>query len=727
MIAITMRQFDIELGNKKLVFKITDWALQASGSVLVQCGETVVLATATQGEKAREGIDYFPLLVDYDERFYAGGKIGGSRFIRREGRPSDEAILTARMIDRSLRPLFEKEERRDVQVVITVLSFDKQNDPDIPALLASSLALALSPISFDGPVGGIRLGWKDDHLLINPTYEERASSTLDLVLAGADEKIIMVETEAHEVSEDHLRKIIREGNALITKLVEFQNDIVKTYAPLKHPVTKKEVPEHLLSFVNQFSRKKLKEALFRKNDTAVKESLSLLRSELLETAYSEFGQFSAPQILSLFEDALGKMMTEEVLKNKIRPDGRKPDELRPISCETGVLPRTHGSALFLRGMTHALSVVTLGAPGDERWIDSMESEEKQRYMHHYNFPPFSVGEVSPLRGPSRRDLGHGYLSRRAIEPVLPSSDEFPYTIRVVTEILSSNGSSSMASACGSSLALMDAGVPLKRAVAGIAIGLVYKSENDFMVLTDIQGPEDHSGEMDFKVAGTSEGITAIQMDTKLKGVPLAVLDAALDQGKKARLEILSIMDTVIAAPRQELSHYAPRVIRLTIDPSKIRFVIGPGGETINDIIAKTGVKIDIEDDGSIFITSPDESSGQKAKEIVEQITRDFKEGDVVKGKIAGIRDFGAFVEIAPGKQGLLHVSELSDQYVKDVRDILSLGQTVEARIIEISHEGKIRLSLKQAHRLQSPSTRALSPKGPGDRKPPHHHARRNTK
>ncbi len=720
-----MQQFETELGNKKLIFKITDWALQASGSVLAQYGETVVLATATQGGQAREGIDYFPLLVDYDERFYAGGKIGGSRFIRREGRPSDDAILTARMIDRSLRPLFEQDERRDVQVVITVLSFDKQNDPDIPALLAASLALSLSPIVFDGPVGGIRLGWKDEKLIINPTYEEREAGTLDLVIVGKGEGITMVEAEAHEISEDQLKKIFREGASLITKLVAFQKDIIKTYSPIKHPVIKQEVPKSLVSFVEGFSKKKLKEAFFRKSDVAVKESLALLRSELLEGVRKEFNQYSISQALSLFDEALGQIMTEEVLKNSIRPDGRKSDELRPITCEIGVLPRTHGSALFLRGMTHALSVVTLGAPGDERWIDSMESEEKQRYMHHYNFPPFSVGEVSPLRGPSRRDLGHGYLAQRAIEPVLPPPDEFPYTIRVVTEILSSNGSSSMASACGSSLALMDAGVPLKRAVAGIALGLVYKSENDFAILTDIQGPEDHNGEMDFKVAGTFEGVTAIQMDTKLKGLPLAVLDAALDQGKKARLEILSVMEKIIALPRQELSHYAPRVIRLTIDPAKIRFVIGPGGETINDIIAKTAVKMDIEDDGSIFITSPDEASGQRAKEIVEQITRDFKEGDMVKGKVVSIRDFGAFIEIAPGKQGLVHVSELADQYVKNVGDVISLGQIVEARIIGIDHEGKIRLSLKKAGRLQSPPPHALSPKGPGDRKPPHHHARRN--
>lgn len=718
-----MQEFEIEIGFKKLIVKMNDWAIQASASVLAQYGGTVVLATVTQAEQARAGIDYFPLMVEYDERFYAGGKIGGSRFVRREGKPSDEAILTARMIDRALRPLFDDAQRQDVQIVITVLSFDKENDPDIIALIAASLALTISPISFNGPIAAVRLGLRENALIANPTYKERDESSLDLVLAGQGSTLTMIEAGANEVSEDECKKAFREGSAIIEKLVEFQKTIATRLAKEKRPVVKPEQSAALRQFVQSFAGKRLQEGLFKTSDVEVKKSLSEIRAELIEKVYTEFGSDMFAQAIGFFYEEVKQGLKENVLRKDIRPDGRKPADLRNISCSVGILPRTHGSALFMRGMTHALSVVTLGAPGEERLIDTMEIEEKQRYMHHYNFPPFSVGEVGPFRGPSRRDLGHGYLAQRALEPVLPSLEEFPYTIRVVTEILSSNGSSAMASACGSSLALMDAGVPIKAPVAGIAMGLIYESEDNFKVLTDIQGPEDQEGEMDFKIAGTSKGITAMQMDMKLQGLPFSVLDRTLDQAREARLQILETMNKQIAVARATISPIAPRVFRLMIDPAKIRFVIGPGGEVINGIIAKTGVKIDIENDGTVFITSPDEDSGLKAKEIVEQIIHEYKEGDVVKGKVSSITDFGAFVEITPGKEGLVHVSELADRYVEKVSDIVSLGDEVEARVIGVDREGKIRLSLKKANNLSHSS----SPSSQDRRRAPSlHHGSRPT-
>lgn len=704
-----MDTFALEVGSKKLTLSLTNWAMQSSGSVLAQYGDTVVLATVTQGENPRSGIDYFPLMVDYDERFYAGGKIGGSRFVRREGKPSDQAILTARMIDRSLRPLFNDAERRDIQVVITVLSFDKENDPDVLSLVAASAALTISPIAFNGPVGAIRLGRMDGKLVLNPTYQERAQSDFDIILAGIGDLVIMVEAGGREVPEADVKAAWKEGVKFVKQLTEFQEQIAKKVGNKKYEIKPAESNPSLAEFVRHFANKRLSESLFKKSDIAVKESLGQLKGELGQEIIKEFGGDAWSSAQALFYGELETLLKTKGVKENIRPDGRKSEELRSLSCQVGVLPRTHGSALFMRGMTHALSVLTLGAPGDERLIDSMETEEKQRFMHHYNFPPFSVGEVAPLRGPSRRDLGHGYLAQRALEPVIPSIQDFPYTVRIVTEILSSNGSSSMASACGSSLALMDAGVPILAPVAGIAMGLLYESPEEFTILTDIQGPEDQNGEMDCKVAGTAKGITAIQMDTKLAGIPLAVLDKTLDQAREARLQILDEMNKVIEKPREALSPFAPRVIKLTIDPAKIRFVIGPGGETINNIIAETGAKIDIEDDGTIFITAPDVDAGLKAKEIIEQITRDFKEGDVVEGKISGIKEFGAFVQLAPGKEGLVHISELADRYVKDVSEVVSLGQIVEVRIIGIDREGKIRLSLKKrANRLEEGQARRLS-------------------
>lgn len=700
-----METFTLEFGSRTLTVTVNDWAMQASGSVLVQFGETVVFATATQAQQPRSGIDYFPLLIEYDERFYAGGKIGGSRYVRREGRPSDEAIITARMIDRSLRPLFNDNERRDVQVVITVLSFDKENDPDVISLLAASAALSLSPIDFAGPVGALRLGRVDGKLVVNPTYEERTASEYDLIAAGTGELLTMVEAKGNEIPEADFKQAFRESTTFVQQLVDFQNSIVKKIGVKKYEVQPLESNPALEQFVAHFAKKKLTESLFKKSDVAVKESLGNLKHELIDQVAKEFGADALHRAQALFYLELEHLLKQKVLKENIRPDGRKPEELRPLAAKVSVLPRTHGSALFMRGMTHALSVLTLGAPGEERLIDSMETEEKQRYMHHYNFPPFSVGEVMPLRGPSRRDLGHGYLAQRALEPVLPSLEEFPYTIRIVTEILSSNGSSSMASACGSSLALMDAGVPISAPVAGIAMGLLYESPEEFKILTDIQGPEDQNGEMDCKVAGTAKGITAIQMDTKLQGLPVIVLEKTLDQAKDARLKILEVMNTAISSPRESLSSFAPRVIKMNIDPLKIRFVIGSGGETINGIITQTGTKIDIEDDGTIFITAPEVTSGERAKEIIEQITRDFKEGDIVKGKVSGIKEFGAFVELAPGKEGLVHISELADHYVKDVSDVVALGDIVEVHVIGVDREGKIRLSLKKrANRLASVPT-----------------------
>lgn len=690
-----MKQFHIDIGDKKVTLTCNDFTPQADGSVLAQCGQTIVLATAVQEKTTKPEADFFPLIVNYDERFYAGGRILGSRFVRREGKPSDEAVLTSRMIDRALRPLFNKHERRDTQVIITVLSFDRENDPDVLALLAASAALAISDIPFNGPLGVVRFGKVGGKLVLNPTYKEREESELDMVFAGKRNLITMIEAQAKEISEEETQKLFKKALEEFDTLIAFQESIAEELGKGKREVEIKEPDSTIQRAVKTFCQDNVEKALSCSSDRETKEALHNVRNALREYITEELGPEALGQAFALFDEELQHAMQEKILENNERSDGRKADELRELGAEVGLFSRMHGSALFKRGLTHGLSIVTLGAPGDERWVEGMEVEEKQRFMHHYNFPPFSVGEVSPLRAPSRRELGHGYLAQKAVEPMLPDEEEFPYTIRAVTEILSSNGSTSMAATCATTLALMDAGVPIKKPVAGIAMGLVYDSEKRFAVLTDIQGPEDHDGHMDCKVAGTKDGITAIQLDTKLEGVPLAVLEQTLKQAKDARAKILKVMEKAIEKPREELSKFAPRLYAIKVEQAKIRFIIGPGGETINGIIDKTGAKIDIEDDGTVFITADDEASALAAKEMVEAITRDIKPGDVLKAKISGIVDFGAFAQLAPGKEGLIHISELADGYVKSVGDVVKLGQEVEVKVLDVDNQGKIRLTLKK--------------------------------
>src|SRR3989338_5201873 len=631
-----MKEYKLDLNGKQLSLKIDHIAEQANGSVWAQYGDTVVLATATQSKNLREGIDYFPLTVDYDERFYATGKILGSRFVRRESRPSDEAILTSRMIDRTLRPLFDQDERHDVQIIITVLSFDKENDPDILSLIAASSALTVSDILWNGPVGGVKI---------------------------------------------------------IKQICDFQNSIAKEMGVSKIQIIKKEIDKELAKKVCKLAGSKLEKIVSQKEKLEKGNLLEKMFDEVVFEIKEKFGSDKIKEALGILNNEYDKFIKKNILEKEQRPDGRAINELRPISFETALLPRTHGSGLFTRGMTKSLNVVTLGSPGDEKLIEGMEIQEKKRYMHNYNFPPFSVGEVRPLRGPSRRDIGHGALAEKALKPVIPNQDVFPYTIRTVSEIFSSNGSTSMASVCSSTLALMDAGVPIKSPVAGISIGLVYENENNYKILTDITGLEDGSGHMDFKVAGTEKGITAIQLDVKLSGLPVKVLKEALIRAKETRLFILKEMKKKISCPRKDLSKFAPRVIIEKIDPKKIGIVIGPGGKTINEIIDITGVKIDIEEDGQVFITSENKESGEEAKKIVENLVKEFKEGDIIKGKVANIVDFGAFVELSPGKDGLIHISQMGDKFVKSVYDILKQGQEVEVKVIGVDAQGKIKLKL----------------------------------
>ncbi len=689
-----MKRYSLSIGSNTLTLTFDDLVAQANGSVMVQYGDTIVLAAVVQARGSKPDLSFFPLTVDYEERFYAGGKISGSRFVRREGRPSDEAILAARMIDRTIRPLFDKRERRETQVVITVISFDKVNDPDVIAMLAASMALCASNIPFNGPIGGIRLGRIGSKLIVNPTLEEREQSDVDIVLGGKRGLINMIEADGKEVAEEDFQKIFEEGLSWFEKIIDFQEEIIKDLGIMKREIVPHKADSRVIGLVREFCAKELSRVFSQTSDQIVKEKLSAFQDELAILVSNELGKEHIGEAFSIFNEELEKELQRQILKDGIRSDSRRPTDLRQIFSQVGVLPRVHGSAIFRRGLTHALSVVTLGSPGDERWIEGMGLEERQHFMHHYNFPSFSVGEVGAMRSPSRRQLGHGYLAQKAIQTLLPSKEEFPYTIRVVTEILSSNGSTSMAATCGMSLSLMDAGVPLKKPVAGIAMGLIYESKDKYAILTDLQGPEDQEGHMDFKIAGTSGGITALQLDTKVEGLPIEVLVKTIRQSREARLKILEVMNAALGAPRASLSPFAPRMFTLRIDPAKIRFVIGPGGEVINGIIAKTGAKIDIEDEGIIFITSENEQSGLDAKAMVELITRDIKVGDTMTGEVCRIADFGAFISIGGGKEGLAHISELADGYIKSVSDVLKLGQEVKVTVIGVDAQGKIRLSLK---------------------------------
>ncbi|MEK9175450.1 MAG: polyribonucleotide nucleotidyltransferase [Patescibacteria group bacterium] len=726
------KKFTTEVGGRTLTAEFTNWAEHANGSCLVTYGETSVLATAVQSKSAREGIDFFPLTVDYEEKFYAAGKILGSRFMRREGKASDEAILVSRLIDRSIRPLFSQKIRNEVQVIVLALSIDENNDPDICSIIAASLALGTSDIRWAGPVGSVRIGKIDDKFIINPTYTERESILLDTVICGKDGKINMIEAGAQELSEDDMEKALELAVKEIDKLCNFQNKIIDELGKAKKEVELAEASHEMkIEFANMM-HKKVEESIYIKEKTQRYEMLNALRREWAAISAEQFPHIHKTIADGLFEEAVDEIVHKNIIdppagKEK-RPDGRGIKELRRIAAKVQVLPRIHGSGLFYRGETHVLSAATLGAPSDVQLIEGMEVRAKKRFMHHYNFPPFSVGEIKPMRGPGRRDIGHGALAERALVAIIPDVTEFPYTIRVVSETLSSNGSSSMGSVCGSTLALMDAGVPIKAPVAGIAMGLMLASPGEtsdvkspttsdveeekvlpkYKILTDIQGPEDHHGDMDFKVAGTKNGITAVQMDVKVDGIPLKIMKEAFLQAREARLEILEIMLKELPGPRKELSSLAPRIITMRINPDKIRDVIGPGGKVINELIALTGAQIDIEQDGTIFITGPKEENAKKAEEEILALTKEFEVGEIIKGKVTRLFPFGAMVEVAPKQEGLVHISALSNFRVEQITDVVSPGDVIEVQIIEIDDQGRINLSAKAVRplELKSPEARA---------------------
>ena len=699
-------KWETTLGGRSLTIEEGNLAKQASGAVLVRYGDTVVLVSAVMADKPREGIDFFPLLVDYEERLYAVGRIPGSRFIKREGRPSENAILAARSIDRPIRPLFPDHFRRDIQVVATVLSVDKDNPPDTTAMLGASCALHISEIPFAGPIAGVHVGLVDDQFVINPTLAQSEQSKMNVIVAGTAEAIMMVEAGANEVGETTVLEGILYGHEEIKRLVRFIEEIRAAVGRPKIQVEPVAVPAETEGNVRTFVTARMVEAIKTADKQAREEAIEAVKVKAREHFSAQLGEGFAAQEKDI-EYVLDAVIKDEVRRmiavDKFRPDGRKTDEIRPISCQVGILPRVHGSGLFTRGQTQVLTVATLGTISENQILDGLGEEDSKRYIHHYNFPAFSVGEVRPIRGPGRREIGHGALAERALLPMIPDEDSFPYTIRLVSEVLESNGSTSQASVCGSTLALMDAGVPIKKGVAGVAMGLVKYGE-DVAILTDIQGLEDHLGDMDFKVAGTRDGITAIQMDIKIKGIDRGILERALEQARRGRLFILDRMEEVITAPRPELSPYAPRMITIEIDPDRIRDVIGPGGKMIRKIIEETGTTIDIEDDGKVYIASVDHEAGERAVEIIRRLTKDVQVGETYLGKVTRLMNFGAFVEILPGKEGLVHISQLAKERVAKVEDVANIGDEVLVKVIEIDKQGRINLSRKAVLAETEPAT-----------------------
>jgi len=687
--------FEMEFGGRPLILETGALAEQANAAVLVRYGDTVVLVTATM-QDPREGIDFFPLLVDYEERMYAVGKIPGGWF-KREGRPAESAILAARMIDRTLRPLFPEGFRNDVQVVATVMSVDPDNPPDIAAMVGASAALVISDIPFDGPIGGVRVGRVDGRFVLNPTREQDERSDLDLVVGGTKDAVMMVEAGAKEVPEEVMLDAIMFGHEEIKRLVELQEQMRLAVGKPKVEVKLFEVDSEVEAWVRQWVTEPLIDAVTSPIKQEREAKVDALR-ERLDLAFQEaFGaelfELRKKEISHVFDRVLKEEVRRMITEKGMRPDGRRLDEIRPIWCEVGFLPRVHGSGLFTRGQTQVATICTLGLKSDEQILEDLGDEERKRYIHHYNFPGFSVGETRPMRSPGRREVGHGALAERALLPVIPSEEEFPYTIRLVSEVLSSNGSTSQGSVCGSTLALMDAGVPIKRPVAGIAMGLV-KYGDKFAILSDIQGIEDALGDMDFKVAGTELGVTALQMDIKISGVTREILEQALKQAREGRMFILHKMLEVIDKPRPSLSRWAPRITTMTIPVDKIRDVIGPGGKMIRKIIDESGVQIDVEDDGRIFIASTSEEGAKKAVSMIEALTREVEVGAVYTGKVKRIMNFGAFVEILPGKEGLIHISKLAHERVGKVEDVVNIGDEVTVKVTEIDSLGRINLSRK---------------------------------
>jgi polyribonucleotide nucleotidyltransferase len=705
-----------EVAGRDLTLETGKVAWQANGAVTVQYGETLLLATASASKAPRPNVDFFPLTVDFEERLYAAGKIPGG-YIKREGRPSTDAILTSRLTDRPLRPLFPKGFRNDVQVVITPLSVDQENDPAIMAVLGASAALTISDIPFSGPVGAVRMGYIDGQIVVNPKLGDLEQSELDLVMAATRDAIVMVEAGANEVPEETILEALRLGHEAIIPLIDMQEELQRQCGKEKRDFPLKTSPEELQTAMKDFIGTRLHDNLVHPDKQAREEAVDALEEEVI-------GHFEARElwesgdIRSVFESIVKKTVREMILKENVRPDGRSRTEIRPLSVEVGVVPRVHGSGLFSRGQTQALTIATLGSGSDEQIIDGLGIEESKRYMHHYNFPPYSVGETRPLRGPGRREIGHGMLAERALEAVLPSQDEFPYTIRLVSEILSSNGSTSMAATTGSTLALMDAGVPIKSPVSGIAMGLITNDAGDYAILTDIQGVEDALGDMDFKVTGTRQGVTAIQMDIKVSGLSGQIMQEALDQAKQARLVILDKMQEVIPEPRKDLSRYAPRITRIQINPDKIGTVIGPGGKMIKQIIAETKAQIDIEDDGSVFIASNDGDAAQKAIDMIKGLTAEVEVGQTYNGTVRRILDFGAFVEVLPGKEGLVHISQLAAERVNRVEDVVNMGDKLEVKVTGIDSMGRINLShraLVDPEGAEEAAARSERARGGGDR------------
>lgn len=686
-----MHSYSIELGGRTLTMEIGKIAKQANGAVLVRYGDTAVVVAATGTKTPREGVDFFPLTVDFEEKMYAVGKIPGG-FIKREGRPAETAILTSRLIDRPIRPMFPEGYHNDVQIVATAVSVDPDNAPDIPAMIGASCALCISDIPFEGPIAGVRVGMIDGQYIINPTIEQAKVSRLNLAVAGTKDAILMVEAGAKEISEDEMLDAIWFGHEEIKKLVEWQEKIMAEVGKPKMEVPVYEPPAELAAEIEAYGAEQLKAALMDANKLEREENVARIKAEIAD-AFMEKYPDNAKDVAYITQKLVKKIVRRTISVDKIRPDGRALDEVRPVTCEVGLLARPHGSALFTRGQTQILNVLALAPLSEAQTLDGLGVELTKRYIHHYNFPPYSVGETKPLRSPGRREIGHGALAERALLPVIPSEEEFPYAIRLVSETLESNGSSSMGSVCASTLSLMDAGVPIKAPVAGVAMGLV-KDGDYFTILTDIQGLEDALGDMDFKVAGTKNGITAIQMDIKIDGINKEIFKQALAQAKRGREHIMGIMLDCISEPRKELSKYAPKITTIHVDPEKISKIIGPGGKTIKKIVEETGAKIDIEEDGRVYIAAVNSEEAAKAIDIINGITAEAEVGKVYTGKVTRLMNFGAFVEILPGKEGLVHISQLSTEHVGKVEDVVSVGDEIVVKVTEIDQKGRINLSRK---------------------------------
>ena len=703
------------IGGRVMSIETGRVAEQANGAVLVRYGDTVLLSTVVGSDEPREGIDFFPLTVDVEERMYAAGKIPGG-FIKREGRASEHAILACRLADRPLRPLFPKGYRNDVQIIIMVLSADQENDPDIMGIVGASAALCVSDIPFAGPVGAVRVGYIDDQLVINPFESQMSQSRLDLAIAGTSDAVMMVEAGAKELPESLMLEAVRFGQEALQDIIKMQEKLMAAVNRAKRPFEPAPVDEALKARVAEFVYPRFEAAVNNPNKSARSAALSMVHAELIAALGTEFPD-RLKEITSFYEKELKTYVRNKILDQGIRPDGRDLKTIRPISCEVGLLPRTHGSALFTRGQTQVLSVVTLGSPGEEQVLDTLGTSESKRFMHHYNFPPFSTGESKPLRGPGRREIGHGALAERAVAAVIPAQEEFPYTIRAVSDVLSSNGSTSMGSVCGTTLALMDAGVPIHAPVAGVAMGLITgESERTgkWAVLSDIQGIEDALGDMDFKVAGTADGVTALQMDIKVKGITYEIMAKALEQAREGRMYIMEKMLDTIDAPREELSEFAPRIQTIKINPDKIGAVIGPGGKMIRKIQEESGAKIDIEDDGSVHISASSSEAMQQAIDAVRALTEEIEVGRIYTGTVRRLVDFGAFVEVLPGKEGLVRTSQLADYQVMRPEDVVSVGDEITVMVIEVDPQGRVNLSRRAALSGEMPSQAEMeSERGPG--------------